>query len=241
MTESLSLGIIGEYRTAFPPHQTLHQALAHAAAQLQMTIQISWLPTLSLEERSEEKLQAFDALWCAPGSPYQSLSGALNAIRFARERNWPFLGTCAGFQHTVLEYARHVLKFEDAQHAEYDPDASLLFVSELSCTLVGKTMSVRLLPGSHVLDLYGQEEIAEEYYCTFGLNPVYQTVLHEGGLRIVGTDQNGEARIVELPQHRFFVATLFLPQFTSSPEHPHPLISAYLEAALLRKFDSVAT
>jgi CTP synthase (UTP-ammonia lyase) len=91
MTESLSLGIIGEYRPAFPPHQAIHQALAHAAARLRVMTQIKWLPTLSLEEQPGEKLQAFDVLWCAPGSPYQGLIGALNAIRFVREHPHPLI------------------------------------------------------------------------------------------------------------------------------------------------------
>lgn len=78
-------------------------------------------------------------------------------------------------------------------------------------------------------------EVAEQYYCMFGLNPAYQGMLHEGGLRVVGVDQDGEARIVELPEHRFFLATLFLPQLASSREHPHPLITAYLRAAIQSK------
>jgi CTP synthase (UTP-ammonia lyase) len=232
MKDMLSIGMIGEHQAGFPPHQATHDALAHTSEQLHVTTQITWLPTGFLEQQPEKRLQAFDALWCAPGSPYQSLTGALNAIQFARERNWPFLGTCAGFQHTVLEYARHVLNFADAQHAEYDPDASLLFVSAFSCSLVGKTMRITLQPGSRVFAVYQQAEVAEQYYCMFGLNPAYQDMLHEGGLRVVGVDQDGEARIVELPGHRFFLATLFLPQLTSSQKHAHPLITAYLRAAI---------
>src|SRR6185436_16546933 len=72
----------------------------------------------------------------------------------------------------------------------------------------------------------------EQYYCQFGLNPHYQATIHEGGLRVVGIDEDGEARIVELPEHPFFVATLFVPPLTSTAEQPHPLIIAYLQAAV---------
>ena len=92
-------------------------------------------------------------------------------------------------------------------------------------------MQVAVVPGSRAFAAYGREHVEEQYYCNFGLNPAYQGQLHEGGLRIVGVDQDGEARIIEIPGHRFFLATLFVPQCTSSPAQPHPLILAYLDAA----------
>jgi CTP synthase (UTP-ammonia lyase) len=179
-------------------------------------------------------LRRFDALWCAPGSPYQSMDGALQGIRFAREEGWPFIGTCGGFQHVVIEYARNVLGFADAAHAESDPDASTLFVSKLACSLLGKTMKVHIDPASRVYMMYQRAVVEEQYYCQFGLNPHYQATIHDGGLRIVGFDDDREARIVELPQHPFFVGTLFVPPLTSTAEQPHPLILAYLQAAVER-------
>lgn len=159
------------------------------------------------------------------------MQGALNAIRFARENGQPFIGTCGGFQHAILEYARNVLGFTDAAHAESDPDASTLFITALDCSLVGKTMQVHIDPTSRVYGMYQCAVVQEEYYCMFGLNPNYQATIHDGGLRVVGTDDEHGARIVELPDHPFFVATLFVPQLTSTEDHPHPLILAYLQAA----------
>jgi CTP synthase (UTP-ammonia lyase) len=176
-------------------------------------------------------LKGFDALWIAPGSPYKSLIGALNAIRFAREHDLPLLATCGGCQHVVIEYARNVLGFEDAAHAEYDPYASNLFITPLSCSLVGQKMEVEIEPGSRVEAIYGGTSAFEQYYCNFGLNPEVQDRLHAAGLRIVGRDANGEARILTLPQHRFFVATLFVPQLTSSLDDPHPMIRAFFKTA----------
>lgn len=233
MIKSIKIGIIGDYNADYPPHPATNEALTHAADALSLKIHVSWLPTESLTEDGQTALSAYDALWCAPGSPYRHLPGALRGIRFARERGVPFLGTCGGCQHAVLEYARNVLGFEDAAHAEYDPYASYLFITPLSCSLVGLAMNVKLDPVSNVARSYRWTEITEQYYCNFGLNRAYQEMLHESGLRVVGQDERGEARVLELPGHCFFIATLFVPQFSSSVDQPHPLITAYLQAAIL--------
>jgi CTP synthase (UTP-ammonia lyase) len=232
MRTPLRIGIIGDFRPSFYPHQATDAALHHAAEALRLAITVEWLPTPRLIHDPELRLGVFDALWCAPGSPYQRMDGALRGIQFAREQGVPFIGTCGGFQHVVLEYARNVLGFTDAAHAESDPDASTLFVTALNCSLVGQTLQIHLDPASRVFGMYQRAVIAEQYYCQFGLNPAYQTVLHEGGLRVVGIDDQHEARIVELPDHLFFVGTLFVPQLSSTPGQPHPLLLAYLRATL---------
>jgi CTP synthase (UTP-ammonia lyase) len=228
----MRIGIIGDYNPDFHPHRATDAAVHHAANQLRLTTTIEWLPTALLAEDAGAQLGRFDALWCAPGSPYRSMDGALRGIRFARERGVPFIGTCGGFQHVVLEYARNVLGFADAAHAESDPDASVLFISALDCSLVGKTMDVYVNPSSRVFQMYRRPVVQEQYYCQFGLNRDYQATIHEGGLRVVGVDDGGGARIVELPDHPFFVGTLFVPPLTSTAERPHPLILAYLQAAV---------
>lgn len=227
----LRIGIIGDYDAGFRPHAATDEAIGHAATCLKLSADVTWIPTESLETNVEERLRPFDALWCAPGSPYKSMDGALRAIQFARTQEWPFLGTCGGFQHVVIEYAQNVLGFDDAQHAEYDPYASDLFISKLKCSPAGKAMTVYVEPTSKAYELYQIPEVQEEYYCDFGLNPEHQTTIHEGGLRVVGVDQDEEARILELPSHRFFLATLFVPQLTSTPSTPHPIILSYLEEA----------
>jgi CTP synthase (UTP-ammonia lyase) len=232
MQRHVSVGVIGDFDAGFPPHPATDSALRDAAAALEVTVDVRWHATDELVDADLAGVLVEDALWCAPGSPYKSLDGALRAIRFAREEDVPLLGTCGGFQHIVIEYARNVLGFEDAQHAEYDPYASNLFIAELSCSLAGQAMAVELNRDSRTAQLYGLTETTERYYCNFGLNPEHQRLLDEGGLRVVGVDADGEARVLELPDRRFFVATLFVPQLSSSPESPHPLITAYLRAAL---------
>jgi CTP synthase (UTP-ammonia lyase) len=230
----VSVGVIGDFDPEFPPHPATNSALGHSAAALGATVDVRWHATDALVAPDLAQLLVEDALWCAPGSPYKSLDGALRAIRFAREADVPLLGTCGGFQHVVLEYARNVLGFADAQHAEYDPYASDLFITELSCSLAGQEMAVELSEGSRAAQFYGRTQASERYYCNFGLNPEHQRLLDDGGLRVVGVDRDGEARVLDLSDRRFFVATLFVPQLGSSPGSPQPLITAYLQAATQR-------
>ena len=234
MARRISVGVIGDFDPGFPPHPATNAGLEHAASTLGVGVDVRWRGTEALADADLAATLVEDALWCAPGSPYRSLDGALRAVRFARERDVPLLGTCGGFQHIVLEFARNVLGFADAQHAEYDPYASELFVTELACSLAGKEMTVSLAPGSRAAGFYGRAETTERYYCNFGLNPDHQRRLDEGGLRVVGVDQDGEARVLELPDRRFFVATLFVPQLNSAPGAPHPLSVALLRAAMAR-------
>lgn len=224
---SLQIGIIGDYDENYPPHRQTDAALQHAAVSLQVQISSRWLPT-----DQPQNFSLFDALWCAPGSPYKSLDGALAGVRFAREQHKPLLGTCGGFQHVVLEYARNVMGFADAAHAEYDPHASRLFVQPLSCSLQGRVMAVQIEPDSVAARAYGSLSAEESYYCNFGVNPTYQQALHNAGLHITGWDADKEARIVELPDHPFYLATLFVPQSRSTGANPHPVVLAFARAAL---------
>jgi CTP synthase (UTP-ammonia lyase) len=225
------IAIVGDYDPDFVPHVKTDAALAQMQAVLARPVRGDWLPTATLEQYCAQALAGFDGLWISPGSPYRSMLGALNAIRFARERGVPVLGTCGGCQHMAIEFAHHVLGIEDATSAETDPYASELIITPLSCSLKGKAMTVLIAPASRIAAVYGSTQAIEEYYCNFGLNPAYQSRLHAAGLQVVGTDADGEARILALPRHPFFVATLFVPQLTSTAARPHPLIVAFVKAA----------
>ena len=232
MANKIHIGIIGDHQPTYDTHHATEAALHHAADRLAVAVEMTWLPTASLDPLPAARLQPYDGLWCAPGSPYRSMQGALNAIRWAREHNQPLLGTCAGFQHMVVEFARTVLGIVDAQHAEYGDTTAPLVVTPLSCSLEwGRSLEIIVDPDSHAGQIYKQRRVWEQFRCTFGLNRAFQVSLRDAGLRIVGVDQDDEARIVELPEHRFFLGTLFVPQLNSTAEHPHPLILAYLEEA----------
>ena len=125
-----------------------------------------------------------------------------------------------------------MLGIHDAEHEETSPNASHLVINKLSCSLVGQVQTITIMPDTLAHRVYGTEEIVEEFRCNYGLNPEYRSKIGAGGLKVAGVDSNGEVSIVELSDHRFFMATLFLPQHSSSFDKPHCLIVAYLKAAI---------
>jgi CTP synthase (UTP-ammonia lyase) len=124
-----------------------------------------------------------------------------------------------------------VLGIREANHEETSPQASILLISRLECVIAGRIRPVKLTAGTITAAAYGRNETTEQFRCSFGLNPSYRDEILKEPLRVAGADENGEARIVELAGHPFFIATLFLPQLSSSPSEPHPLVLAYLQAA----------
>ena len=230
MTSTIEIGIIGDYNPSNPTHIATNEGIGHAARLLPAhAVKATWLHT-----DQSHSFDDFQGIICSPGSPYKSLEGALRGIQCAREEIIPFLGTCGGSQHLVLEYARNVMGIQEASHAESDPYSSFLFITPLSCSLVGKTMEVDVRPGSRAASIYKNTRATERYYCNFGLNPAYQKQLEHAGIEISGTDEAGEARIMELPEHPFFIGTLFVPQANSTKDNPHPMVVDFLRASSLR-------
>ncbi|HEX7241619.1 MAG TPA: CTP synthase, partial [Longimicrobiaceae bacterium] len=224
------VGLIGDHDPAVTAHRAIPRALELAAASLGCGVEPAWLPTESLEGDGAA-LDGFGGLWCVPASPYRSMEGALRGIRHARERGVPFLGTCGGFQHALIEYARNALGMADAGHAETHPGAGALVVAPLACSLVERTGRVRFAPGSRVREAYGADGAEEGYHCSFGLNPAYRAALEAGGLRFTGEDEAGDARAAELDGHPFFVGTLFQPERAALRGEVPPLVRAFVRAA----------
>ena len=230
MRRSVMIGLIGDYSQSVPAHQAIPLALQRAARALHIEVGLEWVPTE--EVTSVSRISRFDGLWCVPASPYRSMDGALFAIRYARENLVPFLGTCGGFQHAVVEYARNVLGWADAEHAETAPDAARAVISPLECALVEATGSVRLFSGTRIASAYGVSETTEGYRCRYGLNPDFQAALVAGPLRAAADDETGEVRAVELDGHPFFVATLFQPERAALKGESAPLVAAFVQACV---------
>ncbi len=225
----MKIAIIGEFNKDFRPHLATNEAIEHCRRFLDFELEVDWVSTEYLENNLREIITKYNGFWIAPGSPYNSMKGALDLIKHTRENNIPTIGTCGGFQHMVIEFARNVLGIADAKHAEYDPYASKLVVNPLSCDLKGEPLQIELIDkASKVYSIYNASTIMEKYYCNFGLNPAYQNKLDANGFSIVGSDKHREARIIELKGHAFFIATLFVPQDNSTFENPHELILAFL-------------
>jgi CTP synthase (UTP-ammonia lyase) len=226
MHKEILIGLVGDYDALVPAHQAIPLALKQAADALGIKVGFEWVPTEEI--RSVSRLSGFDGLWCVPASPYRSMEGALLAIRHAREKAVPFLGTCGGFQHAVIEYARNVLGWADADHAETAPDSTCAVISPLECALVEATGLVRLFPGTLIASAYGTNETREGYRCRYGLNPEFQAALVAGPLRAAADDETGEVRALELEGHPFFVATLFQPERAALKGESVPLVVSFV-------------
>jgi CTP synthase (UTP-ammonia lyase) len=169
------------------------------------------------------------------------MEGMLRGIQFARERDWPFLGTCGGFQYTLIEVARHVSGVCDADSAENNSGSKNVVIYPVSCAvpnrapeapkLSGRLGHIALEPGSRLRSIYGIAEVEEEFFCNFEINPAFQHCFEEAGLRTVARGADGEIRAVESATHRFFIATLFQPQLSSTASLPHALVLGFVQAA----------
>lgn len=228
----IRIGLIGEFKPDVTAHIAIPQALELAARDLAYQYEAEWLATPQLEQDTEQRLAGYQALWFVPNTPYASMEGALRAIRYAREQRVPTLGTCGGCQHMIIEYARNVLGMSEADHAEEHPDAPVLLITPLACSNTEIITTCLLTPGSRVVNIYGAQEVTEQYgTCNYGPNAQFWPVLEQGGMHVTGVDKDGTARIIEIEQHPFFIGTLFQPERSALKRLTHPLVKALLQAA----------
>lgn len=226
--QPLRIALVGDVNPDVIAHKAIPLAIDDAAAVLALTVEYEWLATRDIQ--SADALSGFDAVWVVPASPYQNADGAFIAIRHARENGLPFLGTCGGFQHAIIEYARNILGWEDAAHAETDSEGRMV-IAPLACSLVEKSDVIELRPNTLIAKAYGRESIEEGYHCNYGIAPEFAAGLEAGPLRVSGWDEEGEIRAVELTTHPFFVATLFQHERNALAGRPAPLVHAFLRAA----------
>jgi CTP synthase (UTP-ammonia lyase) len=224
----MKIGIVGDYNLSYPSQQATNDALIHSSENLGIHINWDWIPTSLISEQMDKIINIYKGFWIAPGSP-ESVSGVLQIIQFSREHNIPLLGTCGGFQNMLIEYARNKLMIQDASHEEQDPNASKLVINKLTCSLVGQKGEIVIKNSSKVFGIYRKPNVIEQFRCNYGLNSEYQSQMDESGLRIVGADTQGNPRIIEIPEHKFFIGTLFVPQLSSTLESPHCLINSFIE------------
>lgn len=232
MSNRMRIALIGDYRPDVAAHVAIPRALELAASDLGCAFELTWMRTDAPELLNQQPptLASYDGIWCVPGSPYASMDGALHAITVARQQLIPFLGTCGGSQHALIEYARNVLGLAEADHAESHPASQLPLIAPLSCPLVEVPERITLIPGTRIAHLYGKDEIREHYHCSFGPSLQYQHLFDDGTMRIAGLDHDGQARAFELTTHPFYLLTLFQPERSASTNVVHPLIRAFVQA-----------
>ncbi|KPH99281.1 CTP synthase [Actinobacteria bacterium OK074] len=225
------IALVGDRSPNVVSHTRIPLLLDALAERDRLVLDPYWIPSEDLGAGTgDASVHGFDAVWVVPGSPYRSEAGVLAAIRTAREEGIPFLGTCGGFQHAVLEYARNVCGLTHVAHAETDPDAEDLLIEPLSCSLIGHEGVVTTEPDSLARAVLGAERTVERYHCSYGPSRHLDT-LRAHGLRFSGYDEDGHVRMAELPGHPFFLASLFQPELAGDTARPHPIVRALARAA----------
>jgi CTP synthase (UTP-ammonia lyase) len=228
--EAVRIALVGDYNANVPAHRAIPVALERAARVAGVHVESVWLPTPDI--LTGTVLAGYDGIWCVPASPYLEMNGALTAIRYAREQRLPFLGTCGGFQHALLEYARHQLGWSDAEHAETAPESQSAIITPLSCSLLETVADIQLVPETLIAQAYGTLKITERYQCRYGLRHDLNQEMFAGLLSVSGRDAEGAVRAIELQGHPFFVASLFQPERAALQAQLPPLVAAFVNACV---------
>jgi CTP synthase (UTP-ammonia lyase) len=222
----VNIAIVGDENDSYPSHREINAV----RSMLGEDVDTQWVPT---HEDRVRDLEGFDGVWLTPGSPYADDSAAYDAVRWAREGDVPFLGTCGGLQYAVVEYFRNVLGVGNASHAESDGvDDDTNVVRALACSLDGDERVVRPLAGTRFSRLVGGEPFVGMHYCNYGPGSAALQRLVEGGMVIEATADDAEAEVIELPTNRFFMLSLFQPQIGALAGRPlHPLLREFIRCA----------
>jgi CTP synthase (UTP-ammonia lyase) len=224
-----TIALVGDYSEKHTAHRAIPRALELARAQSDPEVSWEWVGTRAIADAARD-LAGFSAVWLVPASPYENTAGAVGAVRWAREGGRPFLGTCGGFQHALLEFARNVAGIADADTSETNPGGGSLVVTALKCSHVEKTAGVRFSPGSLLGSAYGGAGSTEGYRCNYGFNPAYRAAMEAAGLKFTAWDEEGEIRGAELPSHSFFAGVLFQPERAALRDETPPLVLAFVRS-----------
>jgi len=239
------VGLVGKYTSLRDAYISIAEALKHGGIGNDAGVEIEWIEAEDLEQPGDsEVLRTLDALVVAGGFGDRGVEGKMKAIHFARRTGLPFLGLCLGLQCAVIEYARSACHLSSATSQEFDENAEHQVIHFLpgqdTGLQKGGTMRLglypcKLVPGTLAHRLYGQDLIYERHRHRYEVNNQYRDCLGEGGLVFSGLSPNERlVEMIELPDHPFFIATQFHPEFRSRPNRPHPLFKGLIEAALAK-------
>jgi CTP synthase len=241
----LQIGLVGKYVQLGDAYLSVVEALRHAAIATGSGLKLHWINSEDIEVDGADKyLKGLHGILVPGGFGIRGVDGKVEAIRYARENNVPFLGLCLGMQCAVIEWARNVAKLEDVHSAEFKEDALNAVINLLpeqeDVVDLGGTMRLGVYPckltsGTKTMDLYGKEVIYERHRHRYEFNNQYRPQFLESGYQISGTSPNDRlVEIIELPSHPFFIASQFHPEFQSRPSSSHPLFYGFMSAAVDR-------
>jgi len=243
LNKEVTIGLVGKYVSLQDAYLSVSEALNHAGYHHLAKVNIEWINAGELVDNDpEEYLKNLDGILVPGGFGPRAIEGKIAAIKYARENNVPYLGLCLGMQTATIEYARNVCNMEGANSTEMDPDTKYPVIDYLPEQYEGIAMGGTLRLGLFNCDLtegslahkvYGSLSIKERHRHRYEFNNIYKKQLEDGGLVFSGVNpETGLAEIVEIPSHKFFIASQFHPEFLSRPQRSHPLFRDFIGACI---------
>lgn len=253
--KEVTIAMVGKYMELLDAYKSLIEAMSHAGIQSRTKVNLRYIDSETIEENGTGQLEDVDAILVPGGFGLRGVEGKIAAARYAREHNIPYLGICLGMQVAVIEFARNVLGWQDANSTEFDrttehPVVGLITEwqtasgeketrdesSDLGGTMRLGGQECALVEGSKARECYGQDVIVERHRHRYEVNNNLLPELEKAGLRVSGRSVDGAlVEMVEVPDHPWFVACQFHPEFTSTPRDGHPLFSGFVDAALKQR------
>ena len=241
----VEIALVGKYVELHDAYLSVVESLFHAGTDLGGVVQIRWVDSQTVtNENAAQVLDGCAGILVPGGFGDRGIEGMIAAARYARTQGVPYLGICLGMQIACIEFARNVLGWTDAHSAEFAPDTSHpvihLMPDQRGITAKGGTMRLGQCPcvlaqGSRARSLYGAAEIYERHRHRYEFNNDYRTDFEAQGMTLAGTSPDGRlVEVIELPDHPWFIAAQFHPEFLSRPNRPHPLFRGFVQAALAR-------
>ena len=246
LTGEINIALVGKYTALHDAYISVVEALKAAGAANRTNVNIEWIDSEEVtKESARELFKNVSGILVPGGFGNRGVEGKINAIEYARENNIPYLGLCLGMQLAIVEFAKNVLGFKDAQSIEFNPDTMHPVISLMpdqnGVTNIGGTLRLGaydcfLEKDSIAYKLYKTEQISERHRHRYEVNNDFRDKLTANGLMISGLSPDGRiVEMIELPSHPFFVATQAHPEFKSRPNRPHPLFKGFVEAAIKAK------
>jgi len=249
---TVKVGMVGKYIDLVDAYKSLNEALGHAGLQTLTKVEIEYIDAEEIEKQGTDLLKPLDAILVPGGFGDRGVDGKIAAVRYARENGVPFLGICLGMHMAIIEYARNLCHLTDAHSTEMElatphPVVALITewqtadgdietrseTSDLGGTMRLGAQTCHLVEGSLAAQVYGASEVRERHRHRYEVNNNYVPQIEAAGMRVSGWSQDKElVEMIEIPEHPWFLACQFHPEFTSRPRGGHPLFTSYIEAAL---------
>jgi len=245
-TSEITIGLVGKYVELKDAYKSISEAIIHGGTANLCKVNVKWIHSEKITKSNvEEQLSGLDGVLVAPGFGARGITGKISAVRYVRENNIPFLGICLGMQCAVIEFARHVIGWDDAHTVEISPESKRPVISlmeeQKNISDMGGTMRLGaykcdLKSDSKIYDAYNREIIHERHRHRFEFNSEYLKDFEKHGMIATGINpETSLVEVVEIPDHPWFVGVQFHPEYKSTVDEPHPLFTAFIKAVMDNK------